>query len=99
MSELKTDRAFVPDASTDEGDTAIVGSVIALAYSLGLRVTGEGVERGAVARARVRLRGGFHLGRPAPAAEVTHRLLDAAGEGEVATRPEGRRSPVPAARS
>ena len=77
--------------------------MIAFAHSLGLRVTGEGVERGVV-EARLRALGcdfaeGFHLGRPAPAAEVTQRLLDDAGEGEVATRPEGRRSPVPAARS
>ena len=43
---LKIDRAFVDKLGTDPQETAIVGTIIHLAKTLNLRVTGEGIETG-----------------------------------------------------
>ncbi|MYV99694.1 EAL domain-containing protein [Streptomyces sp. SID3343] len=44
VSELKIDRSFVARLMLNEGDAAIVSSIVQLAHSLGLRVVAEGVE-------------------------------------------------------
>lgn len=71
---LKIDRTFVDGVGVDPDDTAIVRSVIGLARTLRLDVVAEGIEHPGQIAELVRLgcnRGqGFHLARPAPAAEI-----------------------------
>jgi diguanylate cyclase (GGDEF)-like protein len=81
VDTLKIDRSFVNGLGQDAQDTAIVDSVVALAKTLQLSVTGEGVETRAQARHLKQLgcaRGqGFLFARPLPPEEI-ERLLDEA---------------------
>jgi len=83
VDTLKVDRSFVAGIGRDDQETAIVRSVVALASSLGLGVTAEGIEN-SVQRDQLRALGvhrgqGFYFARPLPAAEVSS-LLDAAAD-------------------
>jgi diguanylate cyclase (GGDEF)-like protein/PAS domain S-box-containing protein len=76
VDTLKIDRSFVDGLGTDGHDTAIVQSVVALATSLQLDITAEGVET-AVQQAQLRLLGvqrgqGYLFARPLPSQEVEH---------------------------
>jgi diguanylate cyclase (GGDEF)-like protein len=93
IDELKVDKSFVSDMSSDRNDFIIVRSTIALARDLGLRVVAEGVED-AETMTVLRELGcdvgqGFHLGRPTTAGAVLDRL-----EGE--RLPHPRRPHLPA---
>ncbi|HEY0580666.1 MAG TPA: EAL domain-containing protein, partial [Chloroflexota bacterium] len=81
VDTLKIDRSFVNGLGQDTQDTAIVDSVVALARTLQLSVTGEGVETQAQARHLRQLgceRGqGFLFARPLPPPDI-ERLLDEA---------------------
>jgi EAL domain-containing protein (putative c-di-GMP-specific phosphodiesterase class I) len=75
---LKIDRTFVRDIETDADDAAIIKAIIAMAHSLELRVTAEGVEtQGQLAR--LREMGcdeyqGYFTSQPLPAAEFEARF-------------------------
>jgi EAL domain-containing protein (putative c-di-GMP-specific phosphodiesterase class I) len=72
---VKIDRSFVAGLGTDADDEAIVRAVIGLAHGLGLVAVAEGVETQDQLDMLVDLRcdigQGYHLGRPAPAAQVS----------------------------
>ncbi|BBE24459.1 hypothetical protein MN0502_33420 [Arthrobacter sp. MN05-02] len=75
VDELKLDRSFIVAMRDDERASALVGSIIDLAHSLGLRVVAEGVGDEET-REELRERGcdfaqGFHLAAPLTAAEVS----------------------------
>jgi EAL domain-containing protein (putative c-di-GMP-specific phosphodiesterase class I) len=73
---LKVDRAFVArlGSAGPRADAVIVSAVVDLAHALGMGVVAEGVETGAqldrLARIGCEFAQGYHLARPAPAAEI-----------------------------
>jgi len=74
LDRLKIDRTFVADLESDADAASLVGSIIALGRSLGLRLVAEGVENSAQVDSlrnmdceRVQ---GFHFCRPVPAEDV-----------------------------
>ncbi|MFC0252234.1 putative bifunctional diguanylate cyclase/phosphodiesterase [Massilia consociata] len=84
LSELKIDRSFVRDVSTDAGSASIVEAIIALARKLKLDIVAEGVEheaqRSFLVHGGCSSMQGFLLGRPLPLAEFEHQY-SAAGVG------------------
>jgi EAL domain-containing protein (putative c-di-GMP-specific phosphodiesterase class I) len=81
FDKLKIDRSFISDLSTDdESGLAIVRSVTALAKSLGMITTAEGVETKEQMEL-VRMVGctevqGYYVGRPQPLKDVSRLLKD-----------------------
>jgi diguanylate cyclase (GGDEF)-like protein/PAS domain S-box-containing protein len=80
VDTLKIDKSFVDGLGSDEQDTAIVQSIVALAKTLRLDVTGEGIET-AVQQAHLRLlaveRGqGYLFARPQPAEAIGKLLVE-----------------------
>ena len=78
VTEIKIDKSFVMNITSDESDALIVRSTIGLARSLGLRTVAEGVET-EESWARLVALGcdvaqGFYLCRPKPADELAHWL-------------------------
>ena len=77
---LKIDGSFVESLGEDPTNTSIVEAVISLAHSLGLEVTGEGVESVEqlehLRRMGCDLVQGHHLARPLPSEEVEPLLAD-----------------------
>jgi EAL domain-containing protein (putative c-di-GMP-specific phosphodiesterase class I) len=74
VDSLKIDRSFLESFGENPSNMLIVKAVISLAHSLGLEVTGEGVES---AEHLELLRGmgcdfaqGYHLARPLPSEEI-----------------------------
>jgi len=78
IDELKIDRSFVRDMTTDPGNHALVTSTVDLGHNLGLTVTAEGVEddqtRAALTAAGCDHAQGYHFDRPMPANQLTQRL-------------------------
>lgn len=78
IDTLKIDRSFVRDIPTDRDCATIAMAIIAMAHSLNLRVTAEGVER-EPQEAFLRQQGcdelqGFLYGRPVEAPEIAQLL-------------------------
>jgi EAL domain-containing protein (putative c-di-GMP-specific phosphodiesterase class I) len=80
LDTLKIDRSFVDGLGQDAQDTAIVRSVVALAKTLNLSITGEGVE---TAEQRMHLKQlgcdmaqGYFFARPSPPEAVDAMLLN-----------------------
>ena len=78
IHSLKVDRSFVRDISSDPDDAAIVTAIVAMARSLNLDVTAEGVEteeQAAFLRSLACHQAqGFYFGRPMSAQEFGARL-------------------------
>jgi diguanylate cyclase (GGDEF)-like protein len=88
LTEVKVDRSFVTHMARDGGDAAIVGSIVNLACSLGLRVVAEGVEDEETWRMLAangcHVAQGWFIARPMPGDELLswlarYRPLPAAG--------------------
>jgi len=70
IHELKIDKSFIQDVTTDLNDAALVETILAVAQHLHLQVVAEGVETAAQA-AFLNVRGevihqGYYFGRPEP---------------------------------
>jgi len=74
VSEVKIDRTFVSDMSTDEDDECIVRSVIDLAHNLGHNVVAEGVETWEVLQQLIEMNcdevQGYYFSRPVAHHEI-----------------------------
>jgi diguanylate cyclase (GGDEF)-like protein len=79
VDELKVDRSFVTDMTTETADQVLVRSVVELGHNLGLHVVAEGVENPetlhALADLGCDIAQGYHLGYPAPAHEIDNWFL------------------------
>ena len=87
IDEIKIDRTFVMNMSTDATDASIVRSTIDLARNLGLNVVAEGVEDETTLNRLTALgctfAQGYYVSRPMPAADL-ERWIDDVG-GAIAT--------------
>lgn len=80
VDDLKVDQVFIRGLGVDEQDTSLVGAIIAMARSLHLTVTAEGIENETqldhLRRLGCDMGQGFHLGRPVSASAMTE-LIEA----------------------
>jgi EAL domain-containing protein (putative c-di-GMP-specific phosphodiesterase class I) len=90
VNEIKVDKIFVAEMTTNADDAAIVRSIIELAHSLELTVTAEGIETEAVWSRLAELgcdaAQGYYLSRPQPAEALAHWMHES---------PWGRATPPP----
>jgi diguanylate cyclase (GGDEF)-like protein/PAS domain S-box-containing protein len=75
VDSLKIDRSFVAEMAQSEDARAIVSAIIALAHTVGLKVTAEGIEDEAtmlrLAALKCDVAQGYYLSRPLPAEGAT----------------------------
>ena len=93
VDELKVDRSFVQDMTTQPADHVLVRSVVELGHNLGLHVVAEGVETAetlvALAELGCDIAQGYFTGRPMPASGIDG-LLNAGSPAEVPGKVAGR---------
>ena len=99
VDELKLDRSFASNLTTDERSAAIVRSTLQLSLDLGMSMVVEGVEDAATLVA-LRAWGcdvaqGFHIARPMPAAEFLRWLAKRPARSRSATVPAPRAATEP----
>jgi EAL domain-containing protein (putative c-di-GMP-specific phosphodiesterase class I) len=80
VDELKIDRSFITNLTSDHNDAVIVKSAMELGHNLGLSIVAEGVEDEATLVALralgVDIAQGFHLGRPMPDSVLQQWIAD-----------------------
>lgn len=89
IQEIKIDRSFVRDASTNTDDGALVEAILSVARHFGMRVVAEGVETRAqadylVERAPAIVYQGFLFSRPEPQQAWLERLASGDAHGSAA---------------
>jgi diguanylate cyclase (GGDEF)-like protein len=91
IDELKIDRSFIANVTTDRRSAAIVRSTIELAHALGLKIVAEGIEHqqalDALAAFGCDYAQGYHFSRPLPAQAFTawtHKLVAGVAAQELA---------------
>jgi diguanylate cyclase (GGDEF)-like protein/PAS domain S-box-containing protein len=88
VNDLKIDRSFIKDLPNDANDVALTTAIIAMAHSLGMSVTAEGVEteaqRAFLERHRCDEYQGFFFSRPVPADDILRLLTPSRQEALVA---------------
>ena len=90
VDRLKIDQSFIRDVTTDQNDAAIVDAILAVARSLRIEVTAEGVETEMQAN-YLRIRGcseaqGYLYSRPLPATELERQLQRWCNQEALASR-------------
>ncbi|MDQ1293184.1 MAG: diguanylate cyclase [Actinomycetota bacterium] len=74
VDELKLDRGFIANLTTDPASATIIRTTVDLAHSLGLRLVAEGIEDAdteqLLAELGCDIGQGFHLARPMPGAQM-----------------------------
>ena len=90
VDRLKIDQSFIRDVATDPNDAAIVDAILAVARSLRIEVTAEGVETEMQAN-YLRSRGcseaqGYLYSRPLPAIELERQLQHWCSQEALASR-------------
>lgn len=85
---LKIDRSFVDGLSSEPGDTAIVSSILSLAYAMGKHTIAEGVEKREQAAMLLRMgcevAQGYFFSRPVAAEQIAPMLTEALWRPHVA---------------
>lgn len=83
INRLKIDRAFVSGAESDSRDAALTTAIIAMAHSMELTATAEGVETAAQATFLTNHNcdelQGYYFGRPVPATEFSKAFVASSG--------------------